>query len=121
MPVPQSAHAKPFEHSVPEGWESSVAFFTGLSVVILTAHYFFVPDTTIESWAYNEAAARLRLKEEHGFTNFEFGKHYQDMEEDARKEKWEELSNKTFHPFKEEEEDDDDDDEDDDDDDDDDE
>jgi hypothetical protein len=81
MPVPQSASAKLFEgHSTHlEGWEYTVLCFYSLSTLILLSMWGFSPVTDIETWAQQEAAARLKLKEEHGYTDadFVFGKHYQ--------------------------------------------
>mmetsp|Transcript_19814 Transcript_19814/g.47173 ORF Transcript_19814/g.47173 Transcript_19814/m.47173 type:complete len:154 (-) Transcript_19814:111-572(-) len=117
MPVPQSMKAKPFDgHPTNEGWEPYVQFYTGVSVILLAVNYFFAPDTTIDSWARNEAAARLRLKEKDPDFKPVFGVHYQDLQSKERQEKWDEVSEKEFNPFKEEDDDDDDDDDDEDDD-----
>jgi hypothetical protein len=68
------------------------------------------PETSIESWARAEAKARLYLASK-GQTEFEFGKHYQDVVESEHLELWSQFAAKAVTPG--EEDDDDDDDEDD--------
>ena len=111
MPVPQSMKAKLWGGVTErEGWEDSFYVTSALACLGFYLYFFMTPDTNIQSWARNEAAARLRLKEEHGFTDFKFGTHYQDKLLDSRRTEWDDLGSK-FDPFKEEDDDDDEDDE----------
>ncbi|KAL7571249.1 hypothetical protein ACA910_008906 [Epithemia clementina (nom. ined.)] len=100
-PMPQSMKAKLFEgHPEREGWEETVYFYYTVGFLWICYNANCLPETSVNTWARNEAAARLILKEEHGFTNFEFGKHYQDeVYVHSRKLGWEELNSK-FNPFK---------------------
>jgi ESSS subunit of NADH:ubiquinone oxidoreductase (complex I) len=96
VPVPQSQHAKLFAgHPESEGWESTVAWFYPTSFLLIVAVLVFEPETSINVWAKQEAAARLKLKEE-GFTDFVFGVHYQDLGEEKIKEQWDKFSSKAL-------------------------
>ena len=107
MPVvPQSQNAKLFDGQPErEGWEETVYFHTAIATIMIIIGLNFTPETSMNTWARNEAAARLILKEEHGFTDFEFGKHYQDEIKKRRPEEWDKLGSK-FSPFKDEDDDD---------------
>ena len=95
-----------------EGWETTIYFYYTVSAVAIFCIVNFSPDTSIEAWAEQEARARLALKDK-GFTDFEFGKHYQDVLMNEEAANWDKFTSKAIKPG----EDDDDDDEDDDDDD----
>jgi ESSS subunit of NADH:ubiquinone oxidoreductase (complex I) len=98
MPRPQSADAVLFGgHSTqPEGWETTMHVGYSLSLVLCAMVLFFEPGTGIDNWANQEARARLKLKEEHGWTNemFQFGVHYQNLNEDEVKEHWDNFTSK---------------------------
>ena len=113
-PVPQSMKARLWEGhpTQAEGWEGTMYFYYGVSFALVFAIINFKPDTTIEAWAQQEALARLKLKEEKGFTDFEFGKHYQNELMDGEADNWDKFTTKAIKPG---EDDDDDEDEDDDD------
>jgi ESSS subunit of NADH:ubiquinone oxidoreductase (complex I) len=97
VPVPRSSQAKLFEgHPTNEGWESSVFFYYTLSAIMLVGILGFAPDTTISSWAKQEATARLKLKESGVVTEFEFGKHYQDLLQDEAKAAMDKFSIKSM-------------------------
>ena len=113
MPVPNSMKARLWEGhpQVEEGWEKSIYFYYGVSLVSIIAILNFSPDTSIEAWAQNEARARLKLKDQ-GFTDFEFGKHYQNelMNEEASK--WDKFTTKAIKPGEDDDDDEDEDEED---------
>ena len=110
MPVPQSSKAKLFEgHPRNEGWEFTMLWFYSVSAILIVGILGFSPETSIEAWARQEAMARLKLKEA-GMTEFEFGKHYQDHDEEYRN-AWDQFSQKAI--IQKEVDDDDEDDEDD--------
>ena len=100
MPKPQSADAVLFGgHSTqPEGWETTIHVGYSLSLLLCCFILFFEPETGIDNWANQEARARLKLKEEHGWTNdmFQFGVHYQNLNEVEVKEQWDRFSTKAL-------------------------
>ena len=128
MPVvPQSSKARLWEGhpTKPEGWETTIYFYYSLSAVMIFCIINFSPDTSIEAWAQQEAKARLALKAK-GFTDFEFGKHYQDEAMDDESGNWDKFTEKAIRmgddldlEFDDDDDDDDDDEDEDDDDDDD--
>lgn len=99
MPVPQSAKAVLFDgHAATgsEGWEWTVAWWYPTSFLLICGILGFEPETDIATWARQEAAARLALKEAGQVTQFTFGKHYQSLsEEDVRKE-WDAFNTKSM-------------------------
>jgi ESSS subunit of NADH:ubiquinone oxidoreductase (complex I) len=82
----------------PEGWETTIRVGYTLSLVLTCAVLFFQPNTGIDNWANQEARARLKLKEEHGWTDdmFQFGVHYQNLNEAEVKEQWDKFSSKAI-------------------------
>uniref|UniRef100_A0A7R9WUF9 NADH dehydrogenase [ubiquinone] 1 beta subcomplex subunit 11, mitochondrial n=1 Tax=Craspedostauros australis TaxID=1486917 RepID=A0A7R9WUF9_9STRA len=117
MPVPQSQNA-PLWHGhdpkvVSEGWEMPTYFYYGVAAILQTCIIAFTPESSIESWARPEAEARLKLAEK-GFTDFEFGKHYQAMVEEERTELWQKFADRATIPGDDDDDDDEDDDDDDD-------
>jgi hypothetical protein len=112
LPKPQSEDAVLFGgHSTePEGWETTIYVGYTLSLILCFCILYFEPETGIDNWANQEARVRLKLKEEHGWTDdmFQFGIHYQNLNEAELKQQWDKFSNKTL---KMDEDDDDDDDE----------
>jgi ESSS subunit of NADH:ubiquinone oxidoreductase (complex I) len=111
VPVPQSQHAKLFAgHPESEGWESTVAWFYPTSFLLMTAVLVFEPETSINVWAKQEAAARLKLTEETGFTDFVFGVHYQDLSKEQLKVHWDQFSAKAIRMTDDDDDDDDEDD-----------
>jgi ESSS subunit of NADH:ubiquinone oxidoreductase (complex I) len=117
MPVPQSMSAKLFEgHPTNEGWETTVAWWYTSSFIILVAIAAYQPETGIGAWAEQEARARLKLKSE-GFTDFEFGKHYQGMSDEDMKAAWDNFTAKAVRMTDDDDDDEEEDDEDEDDDD----
>ena len=75
--VPQSMKAELWEgHSkVPGGWEFDLYVTYTIAAILIGTALGLAPDTSIQSWAYQEAKARLELKAQ-GFDAFEFGTHY---------------------------------------------
>lgn len=112
MPVPQSQNAPLWHgHAVKEeGWETSMYFYAAASIILQGAIVMGAPETSIESWARPEAQARLRLAEQ-GFTDFEFGKHYQDLEKKASLDIFDKFAARSTIPGEEDDDDDDDEDE----------
>jgi ESSS subunit of NADH:ubiquinone oxidoreductase (complex I) len=112
VPVPRSAQAKLFAgHDTNQGWESTVYFYYTLSTLLIIGVLGFAPDTTISSWAKQEAAARLHLKEQGVVKEFEFGKHYLDMVDDDVKRNWDKFDAKSVQFMKDDDDDDDEDEE----------
>jgi hypothetical protein len=113
MPVPQSQNAPLWHgHTVQkEGWEESMYFFYAAGILLQAAVLTLAPETSIESWAREEAKARLYL-ESKGQTEFEFGTHYQDAVEKEHLELWSRFAAKAVTPGDDDDDDDDDDDED---------
>jgi hypothetical protein len=106
MPVPQSSKAVLFEGHHREGWESTIAWFYPTSFILIVAILAGAPVTDIETWANKEAEARLKLKDE-GFTDFQFGTHYQALTAGERQAVWEKFTMKTIRMTDDEEDDDD--------------
>jgi ESSS subunit of NADH:ubiquinone oxidoreductase (complex I) len=102
MPVPQSQNAPLWHgHSVKkEGWEEYMYFYYAAGIVLQAAVLLATPETSIESWARAEAKARLYLasSSKGGQTEFEFGKHYQDVVEAENLELWSQFAAKAVTP-----------------------
>jgi hypothetical protein len=97
VPVPQSQHAKLWAgHAEHEGWESTVAWFYPTSIILCAVVLYYEPETSIHIWAKQEAAARLKLTAETGFTDFMFGVHYQDLQGEQLKDIWDKFSTKAI-------------------------
>jgi ESSS subunit of NADH:ubiquinone oxidoreductase (complex I) len=95
VPVPQSATAELFAgHPKKEGWEWTIGWWYPSSFILICLVLGTTPETSIQSWAREEASARLALKEK-GFTDFQFGVHYSNLTEEQMKSAWDKLSNKT--------------------------
>ena len=111
QPESQSMQARLWEgHSVkPEGWEGTVYVTYAAATLIITLALGFAPDTTINTWAANEARVRLDLIKEGKIEKAEFGVHYNVPEK-----VFDFDSNSADNPFNEEDDDDDDDEEEDD-------
>jgi hypothetical protein len=107
MPVPQSQNAPLWHgHTVQkEGWEESMYFYFAAGVILQAAVLLAAPETSIESWARPEAKARLYLASK-GQTEFEFGKHYQDVVEAENLELWSQFAAKAVTPGDDDDEDD---------------
>ena len=91
----------------PEGWEGIVYATYAATTVLVTLALGFAPDTTINTWAANEARVRLDLLKEGKIDKVEFGVHYNTSE------KIYDFDSKVVdNPFNEEDDDDDDDDDD---------
>ena len=106
----QSMHARLWEgHSTkPEGWETTIYATYAATAVVLTLALGFAPDTSINTWASNEAQVRLDLLKEGKIDKVEFGVHYNTAD------KVYDFDSKIVdNPFNEDDDDDDDDDEDD--------
>ena len=113
MPVPQSSQAVLFEgHPKNEGWESTIAWWYSSSFILICLVLGAKPETNIRVWAQQEARARMKLQEE-GQTEFEFGKHYQDVVSKQAKDSWDKFSFKTALRMTEDDDDDEDEDADD--------
>lgn len=109
MPVPQSQNAKLFAgHPEYEGWESTIAWFYPTSFIMIAAVLFFEPETGIDTWAKEEASARLKLREG-GFTDFVFGVHYKDLTDEQIKTYWDTFSSKAIRMTDDDDDEDDDD------------
>ena len=108
MPVPQSSKAILFEgHPTNEGWESTLMWFYPLSFVLTVAVFNYAPETEIQTWARQEAEARMALGP--GAT-IEYGVHYQNLQQEATQSQWEKFAEKAFS-LNEDDDDDDDEDE----------
>ena len=112
VPVPNSMKARLWEGhpTAPEGWESTIYFYYTVSFFAIFAIINFSPDTSIEAWAQQEAKARLALKAQ-GFTDFEFGKHYQDEMMNNEAANWDKFSMKAIKPGEDDDDDEDEDEE----------
>jgi ESSS subunit of NADH:ubiquinone oxidoreductase (complex I) len=112
LPKPQSEDAVLFGgHSTePEGWETTIYVGYTLSLILCFCILYFEPETGIDNWANQEARVRLKLKEEHGWTDdmFQFGIHYQNLNEVELKQQWDKFSNKTLKMDEDDDDDDDD-------------
>ena len=108
MPVPQSQNAPLWHgHTVQkEGWEESMYFFFAAGIILQGAVLTLAPETSIESWAREEAKARLYL-ESKGQTEFEFGTHYQDIVEKEHLDLWSKFAAKAVTPGDDDDDDDD--------------
>tara|TARA_B110000305_G_C19075817_1_gene463848 strand:- start:316 stop:648 length:333 start_codon:yes stop_codon:yes gene_type:complete len=62
------------------GWEPYVYTSYILAGIILVVGVGFKPDTSIKTWANNEARARKALKQSGLVTEFKFGTHYNDID-----------------------------------------
>jgi len=104
VPVPQSQHAPLWHgHSVKtEGWETSMYFYAIAAIILQVAVVTGAPETSIESWARAEAQARLKLADQ-GFTDFEFGKHYQDIQKKASLDAYDKFAIKAVIPGEDDE------------------
>ena len=78
QPEPQSMKARLWEghNTKPEGWETPVYATYAAATVLITLALGFAPDTTIQTWASNEARVRLDLQEEGKLDQPIFGVHY---------------------------------------------
>jgi len=122
-PVPQSQTALLWSgHTVKhEGWEESIYFYYAAGLILQMAVVFGAPETSIESWAREEAKARLFLaskqqeaaaKEggEGEHIEFVFGRHYQELINKEQYDVWSKFSDKAINPGDDDDDDDDDDD-----------
>jgi hypothetical protein len=96
-PAPNSMKARLWEGhpTQPEGWEPYIYFYYTVSAVAIFCIVNFSPDSTIDAWAQQEARARLALKAQ-GFTEFEFGKHYQDEASDMQSAGWDKFTRRAI-------------------------
>jgi hypothetical protein len=110
QPESQSMQARLWEghNTKPEGWEGTVYATYAAATVVITLALGFAPDTTINTWAANEAKVRLELLKEGKIDKVEFGVHYNIPEK-----VYDFESKVVDNPFNEDDDDDDDDDEDD--------
>jgi ESSS subunit of NADH:ubiquinone oxidoreductase (complex I) len=110
MPVPQSAQAQLWQgHPYREGWESTMTWWYGSSLVLLVAILGFAPNTDIESWAKEEAMARLKSKK--GGEAIEFGTHSFNIVQENRDTTWDKFAVRAVRMTEDDDDDDDDDDE----------
>jgi hypothetical protein len=93
MPAPQSMIAEFPAKRTYEAWEPYVFVLWPLILVMTVAVSSSLSDDC-EAWAQQEARARLALKEQ-GFTNFQFGVHYQDLKANEIEQLWDEQNAKT--------------------------
>mmetsp|Transcript_25690 Transcript_25690/g.32386 ORF Transcript_25690/g.32386 Transcript_25690/m.32386 type:complete len:156 (+) Transcript_25690:2-469(+) len=109
QPESQSMQARLWEgHNVkPEGWETTVYATYAAATVLLTLALGFAPDTSIKTWASNEARVRLDLLSEGKIDKVEFGVHY-----NSPNVVYDFESKVVDNPFNEDDDDDDDDDDD---------
>lgn len=92
VPVPQSSTAELFAgHPKKEGWEWTIGWWYPSSFILICLVLGTTPETSIQSWAREEASARLALKEK-GFTDFQFGVHYSNLSDEQMKSAWDKLS-----------------------------
>lgn len=90
MPVPQSSKAVLFDgHPKREGWEGVIALWYSSSFILICAILGTRPDTSIEAWAQQEAAARLAYD-----GKLEFGTHYQDVVKSQTNGTWDGMARK---------------------------
>ena len=98
--IPQSMKAELWEGhpKTYEGWEMD-AYVTGaLTFVMAVLAIFFKPDISIQTWAKEEAQARLDLKEK-GFDKFEFGTHYNTVKVVNQEAEWDQFLKKVSSLF----------------------
>jgi hypothetical protein len=94
MPVPQSSKAVLFGgHPRSEGWESTMAIWYGTSSLLLVAILGMTPDSEIETWAKQEAAARLGMSSDEQ-AKLEFGTHYLTVKKQKVAQNWDKFSSK---------------------------
>ena len=98
--TPQSMKAELWEGhpKTPEGWEMDYYVTAGLTVVMAVMAIFFKPDISIQTWAREEAQARLDLKAQ-GFDKFEFGTHYNTVKVVNQEAEWEKFIRKVSFVF----------------------
>jgi hypothetical protein len=120
QPESQSMQARLWEghNTKPEGWETTIYATYAASTILIGLALGFAPDTTINTWAMNEAQARLNLKRSGELEKEEFGVFYNTKEKEEHD--WETFMIRSMNPEEddddeEDEEDDDEDDEEDDD------
>ncbi|GKY90843.1 hypothetical protein MPSEU_000057100 [Mayamaea pseudoterrestris] len=91
MPVPQSSKAVLFDgHARSEGWESTMAVWYGTSLLLLIATLGLTPNTEIETWAKQEATARLAMAD----NSAAFGTHHIAKNPTQVAQKWEKFASK---------------------------
>ena len=78
QPQSQSMQARLWEghNTQPEGWETTVYATYAASTVLITLALGFAPDTTINTWASEEARVRMEMKAEGKLEKEVFGEHY---------------------------------------------
>ena len=93
--TPQSMKAELWEgHSkAREGWETDAYVTMGLTAVMMVLAIFLKPDISIQTWAREEAQARLDLKAK-GFDKFEFGTHYNTVKVANQEGEWDSFIRK---------------------------
>lgn len=64
----------------------------------------FAPETEIQTWAKQEAQARLKLQDKNQLV---FGTHYSNLEEESRDTKWDKFSTKSIRMSEDDDDDDD--------------
>ena len=75
------------------------AYVTGFLTAVMTIlAVVFKPDISIQTWAREEAQARLDLKEK-GFTDFKFGTHYNTSKAIDREAQWDTFLRKVSFVF----------------------
>merc|ERR1712238_205548 len=110
------------------GWEESIYFYYAAGLILQAAVIWGAPETSIESWAREEAKARLFLaskqqeaaategSSESEHMEFVFGRHYQELIKKEQYDVWSKFSDKAINPGDDDDDDDDDDEDEDDDD-----
>lgn len=98
--TPQSMKATLWEgHSkAREGWETDAYVTMGLTAVMMVLAIFLKPDMSIQTWAREEAQARLDLKAQ-GFDKFEFGTHYNTVKVANQEGEWDSFIRKVSFLF----------------------
>ena len=112
QPESQSMQARLWEghNTRPEGWEGIFYATYAGATAIITLALGFAPDTSINTWAANEAKVRLDLMKEGKIDKVEFGVFYS-SEEKVYETVYDFDSKCVDNPFNEEDDDDDDDEE----------
>eukprot|EP00554_Chaetoceros_debilis_P002996 CAMPEP_0194083208 /NCGR_PEP_ID=MMETSP0149-20130528/8509_1 /TAXON_ID=122233 /ORGANISM="Chaetoceros debilis, Strain MM31A-1" /LENGTH=153 /DNA_ID=CAMNT_0038765553 /DNA_START=47 /DNA_END=508 /DNA_ORIENTATION=+ len=113
QPESQSQQARLFEgHSTaPEGWEGPIYATYAAATVVITLALGFSPDTSINTWASNEARVRLQMKADGTLEKEEFGVHYNTPEKIGFFAEWDKFQMKAANPEEDDDDDDDDDEE----------
>ena len=113
QPPSQSQSARLWEgHTThKEGWETTIYATYAASTLLITLALGFAPDTSIQTWASNEAEVRLGME---GKTSVVFGEHYNTPEK-VFGQVWDDFMLRAMNPEDDDDDDDDDDDEEDDD------